>query len=440
MLSVVADETSKVRRWRRIRKQKNKRQHLPKSLNIEKIVHLVRKITPRYCDISLLIPILGLVVFGVFMIYSASNYNAQVYYNDAFYYTIKQLIGFVLGLIGLGLLYFIDYHWLQKLAYVIFGVSVVLLVAVFIPGISISKLGATRWIGIGSFSLQPSEIAKFALVIFAARIFAGKFRQKQDNKIIQRHTVPRWWQTLAVLVAGGVMCGLIILEPNMSITMTVGIIMFVLLFLCGVRLKTLGLILLPAIVAVGVMLIAAPYRLKRLSAFVDPWANPKGEGFQLIESLYAIANGGFWGVGYGHSVQKNMFLPFSESDFIFAIIADEFGFVGCLALFFVFAWIIYQIFKIGHECCDFFGRYLCYGVATVIMVQSCLNFAVATGSIPPTGLPLPFISFGGTSLLVFMSAIGVVLNVYKQNKKEKDKVFMFCLNNGQIRKENAKMK
>ena len=166
------------------------------------------------------------------------------------------------------------------------------------------------------------------------------------------------------------------------------------------------------------MLIAEPYRLKRLSAFVDPWANPKDEGFQLIQSLYAIANGGFWGVGYGNSVQKNMFLPFSESDFIFSIIAEEFGFIGCLALFFVFAWIIFRIFKIGRQCANYFGRYLCYGIATVIMVQTSLNFAVATGCIPPTGLPLPFISFGGTSLLVFMMAIGVVLNVDKQSKKK----------------------
>lgn len=413
MLSVVAS----VVKTHRMRKKKIRRAKTLKNVDLTKIVELFHKITPRYCDLGLLIPVLGLVIFGVFMIYSASNYNAQVYYGDAFYYTVKQLIGFVLGIIGLFIMYFIDYHWLQKFAYAIFGVSVALLVAVFIPGISISKLGATRWIGIGSFSLQPSEIAKFALVIFAARVFAGKYNTDRTENMPQRLTVPKWWQVIAVLFAGGTMCALIILEPNMSITMTVGIIMFVLLFLCGVRLKTLALILLPAVAAVAVMLIAAPYRLKRLSAFIDPWANPKGEGFQLIESLYAIANGGFWGVGYGHSVQKNMFLPFSESDFIFAIIAEEFGFIGCLALFFVFGWIIYRIFKIGRNCPDFFGRYLCYGIATVIMVQTALNFAVATGSIPPTGLPLPFISFGGTSLLVFMMAIGVVLNVIKQHQK-----------------------
>ena len=417
MLSV-ADASSARHKSIKLRKVKKKRIRSPKSLNVEKIVSFFDRMKPKFFDLKLCLMVLGLVTFGVFMIYAASNYNARIYYDDPFYYTVKQLIGFFIGIIGLFVMYFIDFHWLQRLAFVILGVAVALLIAVFIPGISISKLGATRWVGIGNFSIQPSEIAKFALVIFAARVFAGKFNRDANHAVkLSRITAPKWWQTLLVLAGGGLLCVLIILEPNMSITITVGVIMLVLLFLCGVRLKTL--ILLPAIVAAVVMLIAEPYRLKRLSAFIDPWANPKDEGFQLIESLYAIANGGFWGVGYGNSVQKNMFLPFSESDFIFAIIAEEFGFVGCLILFLVFAWIVYRIFKIGYHCFDFFGRYLCFGIATVIMVQTSLNFAVATGCIPPTGLPLPFISFGGTSLLVFMMAIGVVLNVDKQNQIHK---------------------
>ena len=416
MLSV-ADASTR-RHLVKCKRRVKKKEKVPKQLNVDNIVGFISKITPRYCDIALVLMVVGLAGFGIFMIYAASNYNAQIYYGDAFYYTFKQLIGLLLGVIGLLIMYFIDFRWLQRWAFLIFGVAVVLLIAVFIPGISISKLGATRWIGIGSISIQPSEIAKFALVIFAARVFAGKFKANNNNAKT-RIAEPKWWQTLLVLFGGGLLCVLIILEPNMSITITVGVIMLVLLFLCGVRLKTLVLILLPAIAAAVVMLIAEPYRLKRLSAFIDPWANPKDEGFQLIESLYAIANGGFWGVGYGNSVQKNMFLPFSESDFIFAIIAEEFGFIGCLILFLVFAWIIYRIFKIGCRCSDFFGRYLCFGIATVIMVQTSLNFAVATGCIPPTGLPLPFISFGGTSLLVFMMAIGVVLNVDRQTKMNK---------------------
>lgn len=415
MLSV-ADASTR-RRIVKHKRRAKKKEKTPKQLNVNNIVGFISKITPRYCDVTLILVVVGLAVFGIFMIYAASNYNAQIYYDDAFYYTFKQLIGLFLGVIGLLIMYFIDFRWLQRWAFLIFAVAVILLIAVFIPGISISKLGATRWIGIGSFSIQPSEIAKFVLVIFAARVFAGKLNRAEGYAMKTRITEPKCWQTLLVLAGGGLLCVLIILEPNMSITITVGVIMLVVLFLCGVRLKTMALILLPAIAAAVVMLIAEPYRLKRLSAFIDPWANPKDEGFQLIESLYAIANGGFWGVGYGNSVQKNMFLPFAESDFIFAIIAEEFGFLGCLILFLVFAWIIYRIFKIGRQCPNCFGRYLCFGIATVIMVQTSLNFAVATGCIPPTGLPLPFISFGGTSLLVFMMAIGVVLNVDRQNKQ-----------------------
>ncbi len=423
MVPVVVGRSKSQRKVRRKMKQRRKQRRL----DIQKIVVKIHKITPRYCDLTLLLAVLGLTTFGIFMIYSASHYNATVYYDDPFYYTVKQLIGLVMGVIGIGVMYFIDYHTWQKLAYLIFGTAVLLLVVVFIPGIGINKLGATRWVGVGSFSLQPSEIAKFAFVIFAAKIFALQPKVKtvmqatgtetSSIKVTDRLPAPRWWQIIAVLAAGGLLCLLIILEPNMSITMTVGIIMLVVLFLCGVRLKTLALILLPALAAVAVMLVAEPYRLKRLSAFIDPWANPKGEGFQLIQSLYGIANGGFWGVGYGNSVQKNMFLPFAESDFIFAIIAEEFGLIGCLGLFAVFGLIIYKIFRIGTQCRDYFGRYLCFGIGTVIMVQAGLNFAVSTGCIPPTGLPLPFISFGGTSLLVFMMAIGIVLNVDKQNKK-----------------------
>lgn len=401
--------------------QRKRRERVPKKVNVAKIVAFTQRVTPRYCDLGLLLTVIGLAAFGILMIYSASHYNANVYYGQPFYYTWKQLAGLGLGLVGLVMMYWISYRMVAKWAYVIFGVAVVLLVAVFIPGISISKLGATRWVGIGGFSIQPSEIAKFAFVIFAAKIFARPGKVTTDSTST-RLRAPKWWQTLLVLGAGGILCLLIILEPNMSITMTVGIIMFVMLYLCGVSWKTLLMIIVPAIGVVALMLVAEPYRLKRLSAFVDPWANPKGEGFQLIESLYAIANGGFWGVGYGNSIQKYQFLPFSESDFIFAIIAEEFGLLGCWLLFAVFGLIIYKSFRIGRQCSDYFGRYLCYGIGTVILVQASLNFAVSTGCIPPTGLPLPFVSFGGTSLLVFMMAIGVVLNIDKQNKKRREEL------------------
>jgi len=188
------------------------------------------------------------------------------------------------------------------------------------------------------------------------------------------------------------------------------------LFLCGARKKHLGLLLAPLLVLLPIMLVAEPYRVRRLVAFVDPWATPRDEGFQLIQSLFSLGNGGLFGVGWGNSTQKHMFLPFAESDFIFSIIGEEFGLAGCVLFMAVLGFLIFRIFKVGRECKDNFGKYLCFGVGVVIFIQSFINLAVVTGSIPPTGLPLPFISFGGTSLAVFLGAIGMVLNVSRQNR------------------------
>jgi cell division protein FtsW len=221
-----------------------------------------------------------------------------------------------------------------------------------------------------------------------------------------------------ILGAGLGYCGLIFLEPNLSITLVLGAATFAILFLCGAKLKHLLLVTAPALVALPVMLVAEPYRIRRLLAFIDPWARPKDEGFQLIQSLFGLGNGGFFGVGFGNSTQKHMFLPFAESDFIFSIIGEEFGFVGSVIFIAVLAAIIVQIFRTGARCEDRFGKYLCFGIGTVLFIQSAVNLAVVTGCIPPTGVPLPFISFGGTSLAVCMGAIGVVLNVEKHNRKK----------------------
>ena len=218
-----------------------------------------------------------------------------------------------------------------------------------------------------------------------------------------------------VLLVGGGFCGLILLQPNLSIVMTLGATMFVMLFLCGVKMKHLFILVLPVLVLVPIMLIAEPYRIRRLVAFVNPWETPRAEGFQLIQSLYSLGNGGLFGRGFLNSTQKYMFLPFSESDFIFSIIAEEFGFIGAMLFLCLLGFIIWRIFKVGLECKDTFGKYLCFGVAALVFMQSAINVAVVTGSIPPTGLPLPFISFGGTSLAVYMAGIGMILNISKRN-------------------------
>lgn len=388
------------------KKVKTKRQE--RSINYEKIILVGQKLKPKYMNLGLLLAVFAMAGFGLMMVYSASSYNAYIYHGNKFFYFNSQLIGFVLGIVAIAATYMIDFRIYKKLRWLFFGGGATLLLLCFVPGIGVSRLGASRWIGVGGFTMQPSEVAKFCFVVFAAAVAAKAVPKQLSLK-----------STLLILAAGGSFCALILLEPNLSITLTLGMTMFIMLFLCGARLKHLGLLMTPALVALPMLLIAEPYRIRRLLAFIDPWARPKDEGFQLIQSLFGLGNGGFFGVGFGNSTQKHTFLPFAESDFIFSIIGEEFGFLGCVLFICLLGFIVFQTFKVGLRCEDSFGKYLCFGIATLIFVQSAVNLAVVTGSIPPTGVPLPFISFGGTSLAVYMAAIGVVLNVDKRTKMSK---------------------
>ncbi|MBQ8749164.1 MAG: putative lipid II flippase FtsW [Clostridia bacterium] len=359
-------------------------------------------------SLKIFIIVLSLAIFGCIMVYSASSYSALNNYNNEYHFLIKQIIGVVLGIIALIITYKIDYHIYYKFKWVACIISFVFLILVFVPGIGVSNYGANRWIGLPGFTIQGSEIAKFGFIIFCVCVLCGK-----------KFEALKFKSYLPILIVGVLMCILIMLEPNMSITMCVGIVMLIMLFVGGMKLKQLTMLAVPAVAVVPLLIILEPYRLKRLFAFIDPWASPQGEGFQLIQSLYSLGSGGWFGVGLFNSRQKYQFLPFSESDFIFSIIGEEFGFIGCLLLILVFIALIYLIIKVALRAKDRFGCLLSVGVASVIGVQILINLAVVTGSIPPTGVPLPFISAGSTSLVVFMSAIGVILNVDRQSRKSK---------------------
>ena len=363
------------------------------------------QIKQRKNSLMILICTIILTVFGCVMVYSASKYSAAVNYNNQYFYLKKQIFGVVIGLIGLVVCRFINHKIFKKFYWVFYFVGLVFLLLVFVPGLSRTSYGATRWIGIGSFTIQPSEIAKFCLVFFLAGYLCDGDKLSQLKHII------------ITLSLGGIYCLLIMLEPNMSITMCVAFTLVFMLFIGGMRLKVFGIMLVPALALVILLILMEPYRLSRLVAFINPWENPLDEGYQLIQSLYAIGSGGVWGVGLFNSRQAELFLPFSESDFIFAIIAEELGFVGCVLLCLIFIILIINIFKIGMKANNKFSAFICFGIGAIISIQVILNIAVVTGSIPPTGLPLPFISAGSTSLLVFMSAIGVVLNVDRQSRK-----------------------
>ena len=220
---------------------------------------------------------------------------------------------------------------------------------------------------------------------------------------------------LPVLAAGGAICVLIILEPNMSVTMCVGLLMLAMIFLAGMKLRYFLFILVPALVAVPVLIIMEPYRLLRLSAFIDPWASPKNEGYQLIQSLYALGNGGWFGTGLFRSRQKYRFLPFAESDFILSIIGEEFGFVGIFILFLICGVLIYKGIKTAAEADDFFSFLLASGITLVYGIQTVINALVVSGTIPPMGLPLPLVSSGNTSLIITMASMGILYGISRKN-------------------------
>ncbi len=359
-------------------------------------------------DVLFLAAVILLAAFGVVAVYSASCYNAEVQYGDPMYFFKKQLIGFVLGLAAIAALSFADYTKLRRTGPFALGLSLVLLALVFVPGLGKSNYGATRWIGVGSFTVQPSELAKYGFVLFAAGYFAKNPARLRTLK-----------GALPVLVAGCAVCVLIMLEPNMSVTMCVGAVMVGMLFLGGISKKALAAVCVPALLLVPVLIAAEPYRLQRLSAFVDPWASPKEEGYQLIQSLYALANGKFFGVGLFRSRQKYRFLPFAESDFILSVIAEETGYIGVVALFALIGFIVYRGMRIANACDNFYGYMLAAGVTLVFAVQSALNALVVSGCIPPTGLPLPLVSAGNTSLVVTMAGMGLVYNISRHNGAKK---------------------
>ena len=368
--------------------------------------------------VALIILVLFLCLFGMLMIYSASSYSSDVLYGDEYHFVKKQFFGFLLG-VGLFLVaYFFDYHRYYKLRHWVLGIAVLLLALVFVPGLGISANGARRWIGVGGINLQSSEVAKFGFVIFTACYLSKNFVKTKTFKGI-----------LPILLAGGLICLLVMLEPNMSVTMCIGLVMISMLVVGGITFKHFVILAIPALALVVVLIVIEPYRFDRLIAFINPWANPKEEGYQLIQSLYSLGSGGLFGVGLFNSRQKYLFLPFSESDFIFAIIGEELGFVGATLIILVYVAIISIGTKIAYNAKDRLGVYLASGITFVIAIQLLINIAVVTGSIPPTGIPMPFVSAGGTSLSVFMGAMGILCNVGKSTaNSEEFKKSKFKLN------------
>ncbi len=361
--------------------------------------------TKQKGDVLLLIAVVVLAVIGTVFIYSASNYSANKTYGDPFYFVKKQVIGIILGVIVMVCMGLYDYDKLKKLTPYLSVISLVLLGLVFVPGLGVENYGATRWLGFGGFTIQPSEIAKLALILFSATYVANN-PEKTKNFI----------GVLPILIYGGITCLLIIIEPNMSITVCVALLMLTLVFASGVKIKVLLCLIIPAFVGGVILILIEPYRFSRLMAFINPWSNPKGEGYQLLQSLYGLGSGGWFGVGLFKSRQKYAFLPFAESDFILSVIGEEIGFIGMAFFFLLIGFIIFRGLRIALKTSDVFGFMLAIGITMIFGIQAVVNALVVTGSIPPTGLPLPLVSSGNTSIIIFMAEMGILYSISKRSK------------------------
>ena len=342
---------------------------------------------------------------GLLFIYSASRYSAEINYGDSFFFVRKQSIALA---VGIGFFFagrFLKPVWLKKAKWIILIVSIVLLALVYIPGLGMSSYGATRWISLGFVTFQPSEISKFGLMIF----FAGYMSEKPPVTI--KNMIVPVLATVAV-------CALVITEPNMSITMVIGLSTLLLFYAAGLP-KKIFVILLLVVIAGGVgLILIEPYRIKRLTAFLNPWENPKAEGYQLIQSFYAVGSGGLFGKGLFCSRQKLLFLPFAESDFIFSIIAEETGLFGSVIVMLVFLIMIVSGFRTALASENRYEMLLATGLTAVIGFQTLINLAVVTGCIPPTGVPLPFVSAGGSSLISFLFVTGILSGLPVRTKKD----------------------
>lgn len=358
----------------------------------------------RSIRISIVTITFTLLMFGLVMVYSTSAIYASQAFGDSMFFLKRHLLFLLIGCILSFLAMLPDCEDIRDHSKTILGFAIVLLVMVFIPGIGKSAGGAQRWIRVIFFNLQPSEIAKVAMLIYMAD-FIGR-RESRVNSFLYGYLPP-----LAVI---GMLMFLVLLEPDLGTAVSIGVVGFLMLFLAGVRVKYLLATVLAGLPFIYYIVFSVPYRKRRILTFIDPWIDQQGAGFQIVQSFLALGSGGLFGVGLGQSKQKLFFLPASHTDFIFSIIGEELGFIGVVAVLFLFAALIWQGARAAFKAEDIFRKMLIFGIILTIGFEVIVNVGVSTGLLPTKGLPLPFISYGGTSLIMHMVAIGLLLNATRE--------------------------
>ena len=357
-------------------------------------------------DLSLLLLTVVLVMFGTVMIFSASYYKSISDAGDPYVYLKRQVMWAAIGFVGMWIVSKIDYHIWGRLFKVIPLLCVALLALLFTP-LGQEAGGAIRWIAVGPITIMPGELAKIGLIVFIAGYFDKYPKRAFDF----------WKGVIPVVLLTGVYAGLIMMQPNMSTAFTIVFIAGGMLLVSGAKWSHLG-ILAGAAVAGVAFIFTDPdgYRFSRITSFLDPFADALGSGYQVVQSLLAMGTGGLTGLGLGNSIQKNLYLPEPQNDFILAIIGEELGFVGILGLMIVYMILIWRGCHVAMNAKDYMGMMMAAGITIMIGIQVIINIAVVTSSFPPTGVILPFVSYGGNALLIFMGAMGILLNISKSSK------------------------
>jgi len=355
---------------------------------------------------SIFISVLVLVGIGTLMVYSSTALMSMRTYGSGFHYLWNHIFTVIVGIGAMIFFSKIDYLRIRPLVYVLMAVSLVMLALLYVPGIGVSANGARRWLRLWPTTFQPSEFVKIVMVIFLADYMDRNISRMRDIRY-------------GILIPVGIMLffqGIIILQPDFGAVMSIGILTLCLLVLGGARLSHLGALVLIALPAIYILITSSAYRMKRVMCFTDPWEDPFGCGFQLVQSFIAFGKGRFFGVGLGGSQQKLYFLPEVHTDFIFSLIGEELGLIGVTVVICLFVWLFIKGMKVASKTDDPFSYFLTLGLSMMIGVQAIINFAVSTGLMPTKGLPLPFISYGGSALLINLVAVGILISISTRNE------------------------
>ncbi len=349
----------------------------------------------------LLLAVGALLAVGITMVLSTSYLYSQEHFFDGTYFFRKQLMAVGVGMAALFIAALVPPAAYRRVAYLLLGLSLLTLTLVLIPGVGLVRGGARRWLSLGGFIFQPAELAKISLVVYLAHSLAKK-REK-----VRTFTLG----VLPHLIVGGAYLGLMLLEPDLGTALILGLVLFLMLFIGGVRLFHLSLTGLMALPVLGLAVVGAAYRMRRLLTFLDPWRTASGSGFQIIQSYIAFGSGQLWGRGLGESRQKLFYLPEAHTDFIFSVIGEELGLIGALGVLLLFGLLVMRGFRVAAKIEEPFGQYLAFGLTSLLGLQALIHMGVVMGLMPTKGLVLPFISYGGSAMVMNLIEAGMLLSL-----------------------------